>query len=131
MLPTFAGQGFQESDQVLLVSICQFQRLQPCIEMRVLDTALVVMPYDFFQSLETAIVHIRAGMLDLTQRWRLERAFVLVAIADIVAAEVWFRFVHANADVDIGTIGKVESQVTTVASGFLETAYNPQSSLEF
>ena len=75
--------------------------------MWVLDAALVVMLQDFFQSLETAIVHVRAGMLDLTQRRRLERAFVLVALADIVAAAVWFRLVHADADVDIGTIEKL------------------------
>ena len=78
---------------------------------------LVVVLDHFFQRLQAAVVHVRAGVGDLAQRRRLERALVLFLLGDHEAAQVGLRLVHADADVGVLAVGEVDALVATVAAG--------------
>ena len=82
-----------------------------------LVAALVVVLDHFLQRLQAAVVHVRAGVRDLAERRRLERALVLFLLGDREAAEVRHRLVHADADVGVLAVGEVDALVAAVAPG--------------
>ena len=117
MLPSFAAQGFQKGNQVLLILLSQVQRLDPLVELGVLDAPLVVMLDYLFQRLQAAVVHVGSGTRDVAQRRRLEGALVRLELRDGEAPEVGLLLVHADAEVVVALVGEVEADVTRLAAG--------------
>src|SRR5206468_7202432 len=96
------------------------QRLDALIEVTVGRTALIVIFHDIFQSLETAIVHVRRGTRDLAQGRRLEYAPVFGIMRYGEAADVRVRLIGADAEIGVHVTREVHALMAGIALGFVE-----------
>jgi len=81
-----------------------------------LHSAPIVEGDNVFESPSAAVVHVGPAFVHVSERRRLERAFVGLVLGDGVPAEIGLRLVHTDSDVAVALVREVEPGVAPHAA---------------
>ena len=125
MLPPLSAQRLQERRQIALFLLRELQRLDIRIQILVRNSALVIKLHHLFQRLQTAIMHVRRGVLDFAQRGSLENSPVARVLGHREPPHIGLRLVGADADIGIRIQREIAAFVAAIALGLVEEHLHP------